>query len=506
MFFRSIFILLIFNFASSNEIREEQIKVAYTYKFLQNIYWEKEENLKKYRVLIVSKNETLKNMFKMLGARKSLKGKNIEILFYKENIFLPNIQAIFIDHDSNSSFEELFFRYENENTLLISDSYENKKQVMINLLHKSAKIDFEINKANILNRNLNLSSNIILLGGSEIDVAKLYKSSQDELKKQKDTILSLNQNIELKNKEIELKEAEIAIQQNKINTQNSSIKSKENLIKKQELDLELKKKQLDNIFKNIELEKEKLKLASIETKLKEEQIQKLESAQKNQEETMLKTKKELDELFIKIDEQRNSILIHEKTIELQRLSMTVVSILLTIILFLGINGIRQNRKLKNLSEIDPLSKLYNRRFSSNILNIEIKKFNRYKTPFSVILIDIDFFKKINDTFGHDKGDFVIKEISKIFTKNSRDSDICSRWGGEEFLIVASNTDLDKAFLFAENIRKSVENHDFNLNQKVTVSIGIATIKENQNQRELLKIADEALYKAKSSGRNRSISL
>lgn len=512
MFFKIIFIFLfIFNFAFSNEMKEEQIKVAYTYNFLQNISWENENNFKNYRILIVSKNETLKNMFKMLGSRKSLKNKNIEVLFYKENSIIPNIQAIFIDHDSKDIFENLFYKYEKENTLLISDSYENQKQVMINLIHKDKKIDFEINKANILNRNLNLSSNIILLGGTEIDVAKLYKSSQDELRKQKDTINDLSQNIVLKNQEIESKANEISIQQNKINNQNLSIKNKEDLIKKQEkqinaqlAELESKKQQLDTIFNNIEIEKKKLEIASKEAKLKEEQIKELENAQKNHEKTLFESKKELDELFIKIDEQRNSILIHEKTIELQKLSIIIVLILLTIILFLGINGIRQNLKLKNFSETDSLSNLYNRRYANNILEKEIKKFNRYKNIFSVILIDIDFFKNINDNFGHDKGDFVIKEISKIFSTYSRDSDICSRWGGEEFLIIATNTNSKQAFSFAENLRKIIENYDFKLEQKITISIGISTIKENQNQTELLKLADNALYQAKTLGRNQTI--
>ena len=134
---------------------------------------------------------------------------------------------------------------------------------------------------------------------------------------------------------------------------------------------------------------------------------------------------------------------------------------------------------------------------------EISKYKRYKIPFSVLLIDVDFFKKINDTYGHDKGDFVIKRISNLLKQNIRDSDICARWGGEEFLILVPNNNLDGALILANNLKELIEKNNFEIKENVTISIGVSTFDENSSQEKLLKSADIALYKAKENGRNRT---
>jgi hypothetical protein len=127
-----ITLFLIITNLYSDEVNEEQIKVAYTYNFMKNISWQNEAKIDKYRLLIVSKNDTLKNMFSMLASRKNLKDKNLEILIYDEKKNYKNIQAIYIDEKSSNIYEKLFFEYEKENTLFISDNYIDKKQVMIN--------------------------------------------------------------------------------------------------------------------------------------------------------------------------------------------------------------------------------------------------------------------------------------------------------------------------------------------------------------------------------------
>ena len=217
--------LIINNTMHAQETKEEQVKVAYVYNFLQNISWQNENKIAKYRLLVASKNETLKNMFLMLASRKQLKNKNLEVLIYEENKNYKNIQAIYIGTSFDEIYEKVFFEYEKENTLFISDGYEDKKQVMINLIKDETKITFEINKANILNRSLEISPNLILLGGTEIDVAKLYKTSQDALKEQKETISSLNQKIETKNTELNSKISSIEEQKILITKQTKNIKN-----------------------------------------------------------------------------------------------------------------------------------------------------------------------------------------------------------------------------------------------------------------------------------------
>ena len=504
-----ITLFLIITNLYSDEVNEEQIKVAYTYNFMKNISWQNEAKIDKYRLLIVSKNDTLKNMFSMLASRKNLKDKNLEILIYDEKKNYKNIQAIYIDENSSNIYEKLFFEYEKENTLFISDNYIDKKQVMINLVEHETKISFEINKANILNRTLEISPNLILLGGTEIDVAKLYKSSQDALKEQKETINSLNQKIEAKNSELNFKinsieeqKVIIANQTKNIKTYEERLNTQTKLLEKQTLEIEEQKKQLKIIQTNIETEKNNLLNAITNVKEKEKIVESLINLQKDKQFEFEKAKKDLDILNSQIEEQKNNLLLKEDTISNQKNIISALVILSIIIIALGLNGLRLNRLLKDLSQTDALSGLYNRRYMNKKLEEEIMKYQRYGTPFSLLLLDIDYFKKINDTFGHDKGDLVIKKISSLIQKNIRNTDICARWGGEEFLILASNSDLSGAVKLANNLKDLIENSDFEINNKVTVSIGVSSMNKHLEEESLLKLVDNALYKAKEKGRNR----
>lgn len=509
LFIYIISIFLLFTNLHSKDMKEEQIKVVYTYNFMKNITWQNETKIDKYRLLVVSKNKTLENMFLMLAARKQLKNKNLEVLIYDEKEEYKNIHAIYIDENFLEIYEKLFFKYEKENTLFISDNFKDKKQVMINLLKEETKVTFEINKANILNRSLEISSNLILLGGTEIDVAKLYKSSQDALKEQKETINSLNQKIENKNLELINKVKAINEQKSIINTQTKNIKNyeqklstQEELLQKQTKLLEEQKIQLEEIYKNIEFQKEKLSNAVLDVNEKEKIVESLINLQKEKQQEFEETKKDLEFLNLQIQEQKKNLLLKENVISNQKNIITIMGLLSMIIIILGLNGIRQNRLLKSLSQIDTLSGLYNRRFMNQRIEEEISKYKRYKTPFSILLVDVDFFKKINDNYGHDKGDLVIKKISTLMQQNTRDTDINARWGGEEFLILVPNSNLEGALTLANNLKQIIEKTNFETKEKITVSIGVSTFNENLNQEELLKLADNALYKAKNNGRNK----
>ena len=271
----------------------------------------------------------------------------------------------------------------------------------------------------------------------------------------------------------------------------------------QKRQLEEQKKELNTIYSTIKQEKEKLSNAVLEANEKERMLKSLVNLQIDKQKEFENAKIELEHLNSQIEEEKNNLLVKESIIADQKNKILIFGALFIIILILGINGIRQNLLLKNLSQIDTLSGLYNRRFMNKKIEEEISKYKRYKIPFSVLLIDVDFFKKINDTYGHDKGDFVIKRISNLLKQNIRDSDICARWGGEEFLILVPNNNLDGALILANNLKELIEKNNFEIKENVTISIGVSTFDENSSQEKLLKSADIALYKAKENGRNRT---
>jgi|GEM_PF-4582306 len=159
-------------------------------------------------------------------------------------------------------------------------------------------------------------------------------------------------------------------------------------------------------------------------------------------------------------------------------------------------------EIEKIAHTDQLTKLANRLKIDEMLERCFQSGKRYQRVFTVILIDIDFFKKINDNLGHLAGDEVLKEISKILNTLTRNVDLVGRWGGEEFIIVSKETNVDGAYAMAEKIRKAVELHTFLSDIKVTISLGISEYKDNESIDELVKRADDALYRAKENGRNR----
>lgn len=169
---------------------------------------------------------------------------------------------------------------------------------------------------------------------------------------------------------------------------------------------------------------------------------------------------------------------------------------------------QKNRLLENLANLDGLTEINNHRYFQNFLDSEINRCIRNDRSLSLLLADIDHFKKFNDTYGHQTGDFILKEFSRITKEVIREYDLIARYGGEEFVFVLPETDEQEAFTVAEKIRKAVEDHAFDdgdLTYHVTISIGVACARPAQgefNKNEFINAADEALYEAKNSGRNR----
>lgn len=163
---------------------------------------------------------------------------------------------------------------------------------------------------------------------------------------------------------------------------------------------------------------------------------------------------------------------------------------------------KENKKLHVQSNIDPLTQLYNRRMIDKSLLKEWARVKRYHQHCSFIILDIDFFKKVNDKFGHLTGDKVLQEFSALIKKEIRQSDIASRWGGEEFFIICPNTSIKGAAMLAEKIRISISEFSFSTNLSQTASFGVGSIDDQSASLEvILEGIDKALYMSKSRGRN-----
>lgn len=164
--------------------------------------------------------------------------------------------------------------------------------------------------------------------------------------------------------------------------------------------------------------------------------------------------------------------------------------------------LRDITELEKIASTDMLTQLDNRKKTDEFIRFCIEKYKRTKEAFSLILLDIDFFKDINDAYGHDVGDEVLKEFAKILRENVRSIDKVGRWGGEEFMIVCTETDCSRAKIIAEKLRIKIEEYTFEYIGKRTASFGVAEFDEDIDFKELYIRVDKALYSAKEKGRNR----
>lgn len=160
------------------------------------------------------------------------------------------------------------------------------------------------------------------------------------------------------------------------------------------------------------------------------------------------------------------------------------------------------RELELLSQTDQLTELNNRLFIDKSLELQHYRFLRDGELCSLIMLDIDLFKEVNDLYGHLIGDEVLKEFANILKNNIRESDIAGRWGGEEFLIILPHTDITKARKLAQKLQSAIHSYSFTQVGKKTASFGISELKVNMSIKQLLENVDQALYSSKKNGRNR----
>lgn len=163
------------------------------------------------------------------------------------------------------------------------------------------------------------------------------------------------------------------------------------------------------------------------------------------------------------------------------------------------------KELEKMAMVDSLTRLPNRRFIEMEIRNRIGEKKRFSTPFGILFMDIDHFKKFNDTYGHDVGDMVLKFVAKTLIGNRRPFDVCGRWGGEEFIGIIRNVEQEELERIGERFRMLVEGsyimHE-GTRLSVTISIGATLFRDSDNAKALLKRADSLLYESKAAGRNR----
>jgi diguanylate cyclase (GGDEF)-like protein len=194
-----------------------------------------------------------------------------------------------------------------------------------------------------------------------------------------------------------------------------------------------------------------------------------------------------------------------RVIEAGLLALVALMLLTLVLARPLLRAFRWTEEQASEARIDSLTGLANRRALEEILAAEISRADRFAHQLAVVLLDLDRFKEINDSFGHAAGDVMLRAVSRLLTSLARQGDTVARWGGEEFVVVLPETDLAGAQRFAERLRRTIEAHAVG-EMKTSASCGVATMLPEDSVEELIGAADQALYQAKSNGRNRTESV
>ncbi len=333
----------------SQPFHREEIIAAYLFNFAKNIEWRNEERISEFHFLIISDDELINREMAKISSSKKLKGKPIRITLSESIIIPKDIELIFITRGLKDLTEPVFRRIEGQNLLLITDGFEDKRRVMINLVGtKDNTIKFEINKANILNQNLKVLPDMVLLGGTEIDVAKLYKESQDTLRIKEVKLSKLQQRLDSLHLKIERSRKEIDKQNLLIEQQNQLVGQQSQLIGQQSQDIAEQKQSIL---------KQKHQLAKQRDTLSRQTGLLYESQQilKQQQREIESGKAVLSTQQGEIDRQSASILRQNKVLEEQGTTIANQEniqhfLILIIILVIGLSyAIYRSYRIKKLS-------------------------------------------------------------------------------------------------------------------------------------------------------------
>lgn len=353
LLFLTLFALLL----PARDLSDQQVKVVYTYNFLKNIDWGENTPEEAWEVAVYTNDPKLRDLFTVLAARKRLHGLPIRLRFLTGGA--PDVppQVLYLDQDYNPMVPSLFSRYEERPVLVITDGHRDQRQVMINLLAEKGKVGFEINRANILAQGLAISPEMVLLGGAEIDVARLYKSSQKAVEAQKKEIGDLTGKIADSQeeaarlaKEIAQNRRSIAAMAREIGEQTRELEERKETLAEQTRLLKIRQEQIHRQNQTLETVRKEMDRQREAVKEEQAKLVRLANAQEEknrairEQEALLKRLKEETLL------QEEELALKEEKIDTQRSALAVLTLLILVLAALVIRSYEKIKAAKARTE------------------------------------------------------------------------------------------------------------------------------------------------------------
>jgi diguanylate cyclase (GGDEF)-like protein len=492
--------------------------IIQTFKHLKGL---KENKDGHYVLGIYGKAQELISSFHKKVSSSTLSKK---IIIENINKYTPaeSLTAIFVTKANIKSIGTINKRF--PQALVITDGSVDRKQQMVSLVLNKGQLNVKINRENLLSRGFNVSNSFLNFAGNREDLSSKLQDQESYLKtlllnsqEQEKKLVELNQQQQLSNNKLN----EI---RRELNEKTIQLKESEEQLLQEHSQLKQLQQQQENAQELIDANKVNIVEQKQLIKIKQQYLEQQEEELSKLNEDVVSNKILLKQQLGELEKQSDVIAAKEKTISGQKLLLTVIGtfalvamILIYFVFYLYKTRKRANEDLTSLNKqlyelatTDGMTKLFNRRHFIESAQVQEKQLKRKKSSYIVLMIDIDHFKNINDSYGHAMGDVAIIYIADILKENLREYDIVGRIGGEEFAMMLPDCKLDVAINIAERLRKRIadskitfQNNAINL----TVSIGLTSLNsKDKDFNQVLQRADEALYQAKESGRNKVVTL
>lgn len=499
--------------AAEVELTLSESKAHYTYEIVKQILWPNEKDINHFKIGFVGSDKSVYRAFQERVATK-VRGKTFSIESFNEHVFESGgYNLIYIVDNRRSLNEELFKR--SVNVLIITDGRVNDEFRLINLLENRDQIRIRFNRENLIERGFSISANLLAFAGTKEDLTEELIERESSLKK----LLS----------EVAQKEKELAELNRQLDENSQLLISAEKEIKDNNFTIAKNQKQLETLRNEIESSTQSIRknIQDINNqkaliKVKQQEIQEKEQTVASLLNSIEENKQILQEQVGKIQLQRDMIINKNETITEQREWLVGILIVSSVFIFMSYvlwktNGLRKkanlelkqlNTRLYELATTDDLTSLYNRRYFLETTQKELFREQRNYSRSVLLMIDIDRFKSVNDTYGHPMGDEAIRSVAQILKQGMRKYDIVGRLGGEEYAMLLMDCNLEQGTDIARRLCEQVAKHDIvcdNVTINITVSIGLSELDVNDEKIEqAINRADKALYAAKEAGRNQVV--
>jgi len=504
------FLLFSFRTLAGEALTFAEAKAHYTFEVIQHISWPEHREVKVFRVLVIGADSEERLAFE-LGLPKTLQGKAVYLDFIAATgSDFRDYAVIYVAKNKLSSMSKIFSR--NPHSLIISDGKTHLDTKLINLVSTRNAVSISIHRDNLLARGFKVSTGLLGIGGSRKDLRQGLLENTLHLQE-------LFKKIELEHKALQVLAEELKEKSRHLDEANKKLAENQVVLKNNEYRLEELISEIKRTRKELARNQDKIgqqKLSMEEAKsalqLKEQETQKFQVL-------IDQSQKVLTEYRSKIGRLDSAIQQKNKTIDTQRILMLLVflgSVVLfvTIYFLLKINRLKNqanqkletvNSKLYELATTDGMTQVFNRRHFLEMAEREFVRQQRRGLKSALLMVDIDFFKQVNDRHGHAMGDETIKSVARVLGANLRKYDLLGRLGGEEFSLLLSDCNIDMAHEVAQRLCKDVAELKIDFKDhstRVTVSIGLSEMRIEDSSLEIaLHRADKALYQAKEGGRN-----